>query len=835
LKRGILPRSVPAFLVRTGARRPGLVFAVAAAVVAGAVLVAGRVSVETDILALVPEDDPAVAAFTTTVERFGSVDIVFAVVDAGGDENLDRALAMADAVAAELRRSELVEWVEYRLESPERAMLPLLDRALPLLPPEELDRFLDDLTAEGGRRVARRLRSELLAPQGLAAEELLRLDPAGISRFLLGALRIGGIGASFDPVTGYLVDPGRRYVLVLAKPTGPAQEIVFDRKLAADLERAREAAAAAWREEGWEGTPPRVRFGGGHVTVLEDSRLVVRDLAVGVATSLVGVMALLAVAFGRGRVLVNAAVPLFVGLAATLGFGAVALGRLNSVTSAFAALLIGLGVDFVIVLTGRYADERSRGVEPGRAVAALGGETGAGVLLGATTTAATFLAFLITDFRGLSELGLLTGVGILLLAMAALVLLPALLARTGDAAPPRLRSFGTDRLCRAAVTRPRVVAVLALVVTAVAAAGLLRLRFDDDIRNMRSSGNRGVLLRREVMAAFGIRLTPMMVRADGATEEEALRRARAALERIEPLVDGENLARVDSVAALIPARARQMEAIAQIRRRVPDPAAAVRRLADALAAEGLAPEAFREGLAHLEAALSVRRPLSLAELEGTALGPLVSRYVARSPDGYSTVILCYPPAGRWRRRAPPPLEAALRGLPGVILTGPNVVSAALRRLVWRDAVWAGALGLVLVFALLAADLGGVRRALAALTPLGLGLVWMLGAMGWLGVPVNLLNIFVVTMVIGIGVDYGVHLLHRWDESGGDPEAVAETAKAVAVAALTTVVGFGSLGVSHFPGLRSVGVAATLGAVATAAAAITVLPVALRWRRRCDAE
>jgi predicted RND superfamily exporter protein len=99
-----------------------------------------------------------------------------------------------------------------------------------------------------------------------------------------------------------------------------------------------------------------------------------------------------------------------------------------------------------------------------------------------------------------------------------------------------------------------------------------------------------------------------------------------------------------------------------------------------------------------------------------------------------------------------------------------------------------------------------------------------------------MNIFVLTMVIGIGVDYGVHLLHRWYESDGDTESLAETSKAIAVAALTTMVGFGSLVLSHYPGLRSVGGAAILGALATAILGITVLPVLLTLleRRRRDA-
>ena len=160
-----------------------------------------------------------------------------------------------------------------------------------------------------------------------------------------------------------------------------------------------------------------------------------------------------------------------------------------------------------------------------------------------------------------------------------------------------------------------------------------------------------------------------------------------------------------------------------------------------------------------------------------------------------------------------------------------MVSAELRRCVWGDAARAALVGMLAVYLLMWADLGSHLKALLALTPLLLGLVWMLGAMAVLGIRINFMNIFVMTMVIGIGVDYGIHLLHRWWESGGDLDAMSDTAKAIGVAALTTMVGFGSLVLSHFPGLRSVGAAAILGAACTAAASITVLPVLLARLRR----
>jgi uncharacterized protein len=255
------------------------------------------------------------------------------------------------------------------------------------------------------------------------------------------------------------------------------------------------------------------------------------------------------------------------------------------------------------------------------------------------------------------------------------------------------------------------------------------------------------------------------------------------------------------------------------------------RLVAAFRSAGLNPAAFEEGIRHFGAALRVREPLALSDLKGSTLERVVDRYVASYPGGSSVAIYCYPPADRWRRQVPPALASLVAQHDWAVLASPVVVAAELRRIVWKDAARAAVLGMVAVYLLMWADLGSHRRALLALAPLAVGLTWMVGAMALLGIRVNFMNIFVMTMVIGIGVDYGVHLLHRWWESDGAPESLSETSKAIAVAALTTVVGFGSLVQSHFPGLRSVGAAAILGAVCTAVASITVLPVLLaRFRR-----
>jgi predicted RND superfamily exporter protein len=826
----LLPRQLPLHLVRFGRRhsRAVVVGAVLAWVVA--LLLTSRVQVETDILSLVPRNNPVVEGFKKTIERFGSVDTLLVVIHLEETRQLESSVDFADRFAQNLRDWELIDWVEYRVDSTAEAAIPLLDRATLFLDPDELDSLLEGLDDEGLEETARRLRAQLMAPQSLVTKDLLTLDPVGFLPKILSKVRFGGVGVRVDPESGCLIDENQRFLLMMAKPVRPAQDLAFDRLLMAAIEERVEEVSTAWIADSGEESAPQIEFTGGYVVALDDARLITSDVVVGLVSSLAGVMLLFLLAFRSRASLIYAFFPLVTGIALTFSFGAIALGRINSLTSAFGGLVIGLGIDFVIVLYARYIEERQSGASHEDAVDAMGRFTGVGVLLGAVTTAATFFSFLVTDFAGLWELGLLTGTGILLLVMTVYLLLPAVLTLIQQKIrldrPLYLRSFGSDLVCRAALARPRRTIGVAIIVTVAFGFGVRGLKWDDDFRNMRSGDNRAIELRLEVMDAFDLRFSPMILRFDGADEAEAMAKCRSVLPDLEALIDGENLVGIDTIAGVVPPGEVQQQLIARLEEEAPSLEGLESRFERALRNAGLNPRPFEEGIDHLVTALARRHPLSLSDLEDTPLARVVERYVAAGNGEVSSVIYCYPPVGKWRRGASPALQEFLADHPDGVLAGANVISAELRKIVWDDAIAAAILGMVIVFVLMWADLGGPLRALLALLPLFVGMVWMLGGMALLGLRLNFFNIFVLTMIIGIGVDYGIHLLHRWYESGGDPDSVSETAKAIAVAALTTMVGFGSLVLSHYPGLRSVGGAAILGALSTAVLSITLLPALL---------
>ncbi len=827
-------------------RRPLAVLAVALVVAVGAGFAATTLRLETDLFSLVPRDNPIVSEFRLTVQRFGSLDLMLLAVelpkpsDDGDRAELEReaVFVFADLLAAELRALPQIDWLEYRLEDVVQAAGDLVSWAPMVMDDQGFERFLSRIESrEGLDRAAAELAQAMRSPADLPRKRLRLMDPLDMVPSALRRLDMAE--QRFDVDTGYLIDPKKTLLLMVMGPSDAPANLPFSKQLLADLRAAGERAEQAWRESGQdlELPTPALMPAGGHVIAAEDGRLIGRDLAFGTLLTLVSVVVLFAWAFGRVRALSVAFVPLLLGLVITAGAAALVLGRLNAVTAAFGALLLGLGIDFVIVLYGRYLELRSQGNNHTHALSLCAEHTVPSILLGAATTAVTFFAFLVSDFAGLWELGVLTGGGILIVAVTVLWVLPAFLTRVEGRAERQgskkqerfeLRAFGARRLFEWSLRHPRSALVMNLALSLVLGFFAFQIKYDSNVLSMRSSKNFGAVNQQRIVDAFGLRFTPFMVRVDGADEEAVLAKGSEIYSRLAPLADGHALARVDGVVHLLPPFELQRERLSAIRealdRRSADAATIRQELEQALAGQGLKPAAFSRGLDQLEAALALEQPRGPSALLESGLGPWAQRYFSFHEHGVSTVIYGYPPSSR--REVPAALVQELADV-GAVVTGPVMISDELKRVVWNDAMLAGVLGTIVVFLCLVWDLKSWIRGLLALLPLGLGLVWMLGLMAWIGVPMNYLNVFVLTMILGIGVDYGIHLFHRFGESGG-LESAAGLAPAIAVAALTTLCGFGSLVFSHVPGLRSMGWAAMLGVVSVAWLTLTLLPACLQW-------
>jgi hypothetical protein len=775
------------------------------------------------------------------------------LVESDGTHGADDLEDFADVYAEKLREMEgLVDEVEYRFQPDSRFLELFYENALLFLPPERLDDLASRLSDEAVLRQLRERKLSLASPTTSFTENLVTRDPLDLMPFFLNRI-LGRRGAlKLDLSDGYYLSSDGKTLIMLIKPSQPSQKLDFNRRLLQAATRAADESRQELREDAGSGEAGaggvRVRFGGNYAVALEEAELVYKDARFNLVFSLFAVSGLYFLCYRRFAALLYSSVPLMVGQALTFALAYFALGQLNSASSSFTALLMGLGTDFTIVMYARYVEERQAGGSLAHATEVMVGETGLGVFTGAVTSAGTFYAMCLSGFRGLFDLGFLIGSGIVLCAIAIVFLLPAMITwnegvrrRKRDVVEKlHLQSFWVERLIPfSARHRGPVLAVVGTLVVAAlwSARGLV---FDDSLNALRSNATPASQVQREIAEKFEASLSYMMAIARGSTLDEAVARAQEVEERLLPFVKDGTIGSYDSILTYMPARSQQEQVIRAVRddRSGAFDASRIRRAFVAgLDENGFNREPFEDYLARMEKFLAPARPLGLEDLQGRGLGRLLDRYLREDGGEVRIVTYLFPTDPRWKRTPPPGLvDAVTAGNPGIVVTGTNVVGQELRRIFTRDIVRSLAVGLLVVFVLLLLDFRSWALTGVAMAQLLSGVVLMLGAMSLLNVEINYVNAFVATMILGVGIDYSIHLIHRMHVTGGRvEEGLLETGKAVVLAALTNMAGFGTLMLGNYPALRSFGAVALAGSLSCLFTSLTVVPALLARRGDAAAE
>jgi hopanoid biosynthesis associated RND transporter like protein HpnN len=630
----------------------------------------------------------------------------------------------------------------------------------------------------------------------------------------------------------------------------------------------REIRALAEALDADEAAGVRIRITGSSV-MLQDELKSVRD-GIGLVglLSLVLVAVLLALGLRSLPLVLATLVTLIMGLIWTGFFAAAAIGELNLISVAFAVLFIGLSVDFGIHFALRVEEEMAAGKQIDAALAGAASGVGGALTLTAVAAAIGFFSFLPTTYRGLSELGLISGAGMFIALFANLTVLPALL-RLMPPAPGQRRaaiSLGV-RAQEWIVGHAGRVALVALALGLLAAAALPFARFDDDPLNLRDPESDSVatllaLLDDPRIEPYDINiLTPDLESAATLAErlEQLPEVARAAsLRDLVPTEQDEKLAIIEETAYFLtplfmagspvspPDAEARRAAVERVKRALETMAggpAAVEaaRLARALGGLDTSPEI----LAALERALLGTLPGRLDALEqALGAGPvalenlpedLVGRYLAA--DGRSVVDV-YPvedlrdPA---RRRAF--VDAVVRVAPEA--TGAPVIITAAGRAVVEAFLQAAGLAVLLITLLLFAMLRDVRDSLLVLAPLVLAALLTVAASVVLGRPFNFANVIVLPLLFGLGVASGIHMVSRHRAghgaghgAGGRVEILhTNTPRAVLFSALTTIGSFCALALSKHRGTASMGELLTIAIGLSMLTSLIVLPALLALASR----
>ncbi|WP_223758146.1 RND family transporter [Myxococcus sp. RHSTA-1-4] len=787
-------------------RRPTLALLLAVVLAAVGGLFARNLSLNANLVDLLPRSFESVRDLHTLEQRFGALGWVAVVGEGGDTESLKR---FADDLAPKLEALPGIRFVEAK-----RPNAFFRDRALYFLSEEDL------------REVHRRLEARIAWERKQANPlyvDLVGEEPPSLDFSDLERKYSGGAGHRLSSNGGdYYLDPIARRVVLLAKPDTTSADLGYSRRLIDEVREVLDAQDLSKYGPGFQ-----VDITGTFQKKIDQQAQIARDIAVSSAVAL-GLMLLYLLFHFRGALAVGLVLtPVAVGLAWTYGLVALVYGQVNLLTGFLGAILGGLGIEHGIHLLGRYLHLRGEGASSEQATRESFVHTGGAALVSALVAALTFFVLGTSRFRAFREFGVIAGVGMVVLVAAYVLVLPALLGLTSRWGwrPRRSATTPPQAPMGHILVRRRIVLTT---VSAVLLFGLFtqvtRVRFDYDFRSLEDQGLPSFVLDREVNRIIGYSQTPVVVLTD--TPEQERKVAHALQEAQHERGEDSTIDFVASLSSLVPPAQREKQALLQD----------LARLLETVPEGRLSPEQ-REQLAELRREVRAR-PFTQADLPPSVRQQFQSRQ--GNPGGF---VMVYPSVSLSDGQAVRALAREVRGvrLPtgerGAV-AGEALVLADILDMVTREGprILGGATLAVLLA--MWATLGGLRMALLCLTPTVVSVLALLGLMPLLGVEFNYLNILVVPVLIGTTVDAGVHLLTRLAAPGSDFVAVySETGRAICGGLLTSAVGFGALFLADHPGLNSIGALANLGFATNLLIMLVAFPALLlmlserRMRRR----
>jgi predicted RND superfamily exporter protein len=614
-----------------------------------------------------------------------------------------------------------------------------------------------------------------------------------------------------------------------------------------------------------------------------------RSLGYSTLIAVIVILILLMISFRMWVAPLFAVINLIVGLIWAVGITYIVVGHLNLMTVMMSIILLGLGIDFSIHLISGFAEWRSAGDSIGKAMKKTFLKSGKGIVTGAVTTAFAFMALIISHSQGMKEMGLVIGTGLLAVLLTTMLFLPVMLVfrerrieRMREKKVEKFvrRDISFRFLGRASewLSKRYVFTIIfSIVISGLLIWSAFKIKFDHNYWNLEPKGLTSITLIDTVLEKFDLSIDYALVIADNVDESRELSKRYR---------DLGSAARTDDISLFLPSPEQQQKRIPHIleirdkaqsspvRDRIlqneytilsqeierlemnimemqdmafiggqdkvddkckeivgdpekPDSQNIIQDLLIILnSKEKVATEAlskfqqiFSPYFKKSTIEMASTKPIQLDELPLNIL----DSYSNKTRDQF--LLTVYPAANLWADAKV--LNRFVDEMERVSdkATGVAPIMRALFQVIGRDGRNAALLTLVVVFLLLCLDFFNPRHALMAMVPLALGVFWMVGLMNLTGMMLTIMNVMVLPIIIGIGIDDGVHIMHRWRNEGNSRirTVFASTGKAIFLTSLTTMLAFGSMVFSVFRGFASFGAAMFLGVGACFITTVIILP------------
>ncbi len=593
-------------------------------------------------------------------------------------------------------------------------------------------------------------------------------------------------------------------------------------------------------------------------------------------------------------------VTLVINMTWVFGFATITIGHLNLFSLAFIVILVGQGTYYGVHVVARYEEELQRGRSVEQAIEETLSHIFGNVTTSAVTTAAAFYATTLVELKGFAELGWIAGSGILLSAISMQLVLPALLSLY-DRRRPREKLLlarrntepGGSRWARAVLRHLTTYSYIGAGVMILVAAGGAYLffspehgiRFDNNLLNLQAKNTEAVqyekkLIETSLSPRAGIFMTASLPEARAISErarglptvqrvewlggvfpegsmdsttrqdlkqailalkpaplqapdlnslETELRRLKGNLEKVENQALGHAQG-----PAIIEKSDAGISAIDDILGKFPEPGAdkaTQRVIGDGLLAPQVAEfqSLFFKATRDMLRQAADAKPLQLAEL------PPEIRDRFLSPDG-TYAVYAFPSVNIWEKDELTAFVGDLRRASPQV-TGPPVMFFEILRLVHKDYFRAAFYAALAIFVIFLIDFRSLKYALICSIPKVLGVFSLFGLMSLWGLTFNTANMIALPMILGIGADNGVHMIHRFREEGEKNInfLFKSTGKALVITYLDSMTSFIGLAFATHQGVAQLGKVVVLGLTTCTMAGFLVLPAIMLIIARRKAE
>ena len=676
----------------------------------------------------------------------------------------------------------------------------------------------------------------------------------------------------------YMVSPDRSMLIIMATPNFNIMEMDYVMPAVNGLEKFVKTEAKKYDvQAGLAGGVPLARDE--MASASEDSMLLT-------ILALVAVLIIFIVTFRMISAPFFALINLIIGIIWAMGVSWFLVDSLNMMTVMMAVILIGLGIDFSIHIISVYTELVNKGTAPKSAIIETLEKVGTGIITGGLTTAAAFLTLTIARSAGLKEFGLVNGVGLIVIMIATLIILPTILMiREKFRSKINLTqkknrdiSYATvGNIANSFFTKWKISLISLLIITLGFGYMITKVTMDYNYLNMEPKGLESIKLNDKIIDKFNMSADMTMMTAKSLNENYEL--TKKAKEK-------SSISFVESISDFLPMKEEQLKRMPKLKliqntmknksikstinkddwQKIKSELfrleANIIEMQDmafmggqdmvdkkATRLVGTREEPMKGNLtsfiSRLESKKNDFKKASLFNLDFAKeykslvlhmsnssqiqidnLPEIIKdKYISKNGDRY--LLTVYPKGNVWDMEY---LGIFTKDVFDITrsVSGTPPMFYYLMEIIGKDGRRASLLTIAVVFLFLWFDFKSLKKALIAMVPLFIGIIWMVGTMGIFGIQITLLNIMAIPLIIGIGIDDGVHILHRYKIEGEENtrKVYSSTGKAIIITSLTTMLSFGSLVFATYRGFGSMGLALFIGVGMCLLATILVLPAIL---------